>query len=205
MGQFLCNLLLFLFVLTPAGAQTKPTLAILPFTGGQGTDGESIAELFSFQRDLTAVFSPVPRTSINRAIRNERGFQMESGMTDPDTIAALGRQLGATYVVAGTITKLGNQNLLIIAILHPESLQQIAGGIETYRTIEEIDGKLPAMARNIAEAVKADTSKLPLSAPSAGATGGRGGQPRGGRAGANTGGTPDTERQIRGIPAHQES
>ncbi|MDR1352906.1 MAG: penicillin-binding protein activator LpoB, partial [Treponema sp.] len=51
----------------------------------------------------------MPRTSINRAIRGEQGFQMGSGMTDPDTIAALGRQLGATYVVAGTITRLGNQ------------------------------------------------------------------------------------------------
>jgi hypothetical protein len=87
---------------------------------------------------------------------------MESGMTDPDTIAALGKHLSADYVVAGTITTLGDQNLLIIAILRMKNLQQIAGGIETYRTIEEIDGKLPAMARNIAEAVKKDTSKLPL-------------------------------------------
>ncbi|MDR1127294.1 MAG: penicillin-binding protein activator LpoB, partial [Treponema sp.] len=153
---------LLLFALTPIGAQTKATLAILPFTGGQGTDGETIAELFSFQRNLTAVFSPVPRTSINSAIRNERGFQMESGMTDPDTIAALGRQLGATYVVAGTITKLGNQNLLIIAILHTESLRQIAGDIQTYNTITDIEGKLPAMSQNIAAAVKIDTSRLPL-------------------------------------------
>jgi TolB-like protein len=87
---------------------------------------------------------------------------MGSGMTDPDTIAALGRQLGATYVVAGTITRLGNQNLLIIAILHTENLRQIAGDMQTYTTIEEIDGKLPAMARNIAAAVKTDTSRLPL-------------------------------------------
>jgi parallel beta-helix repeat protein len=166
--HLLCNLLLFLFALSFAHAQgdyaqrKKDTLAILPFTGAQGEDGETIAELFSFQKDLTAVFYPVPRTSIAYAIRNEQGFQMSSGMTDPDTIAALGKQLGATYVVAGTITKLDNQNLLIIAILHTESLRQIAGDIETYRTIEEIDGKLPAMARNIAAAVKKDTSRLPL-------------------------------------------
>ncbi|MDR1220564.1 MAG: hypothetical protein LBK73_13275 [Treponema sp.] len=162
MGRFLCGLL-FLFALTSAAnAQAKDTLAILPFTGAQGEDGETIAELFSFQRDLTAVFSPVPRTSIASAIRGEQGFQMESGMTDPDTIAALGKRLGATYVVAGTIAKLGNQNLLIIAILHTESLQQIAGDIQAYNTITDIEGKLPAMARNIAAAVGMDTSKLPL-------------------------------------------
>jgi TolB-like protein len=161
-GRFFCAAVLLFAALTAAHAQAKDTLAILPFTGGQGEDGETIAELFSFQRDLTALFSPVPRTSITRAIRNEQGFQMMSGMTDPDTIAALGKQLGATYVVAGTIAKLGSQNLLIIAILHTENLRQIAGDMQTYTTIEEIDGKLPAMARNIAAAVKTDTSRLPL-------------------------------------------
>ncbi|MDR2536842.1 MAG: penicillin-binding protein activator LpoB, partial [Treponema sp.] len=159
-GRVLCTLTL-LFALT-ASVEAKDTLAILPFTGAQGEDGETIAELFSFQKDLTALFSPVPRTSINRAIRSEQGFQMQSGMTDPDTIASLGRQLGAAYVVAGTVTTLGSQNLLVIAILHTETLQQIAGDIQTYKTIEEIDAKLPAMARNIAAAVQKDTSKLPL-------------------------------------------
>ncbi|MDR2149619.1 MAG: SUMF1/EgtB/PvdO family nonheme iron enzyme [Spirochaetaceae bacterium] len=140
----------------------KETLAILPFTGAQGEDGETIAELFSFQKDLTALFNPVPRTSITRAIRNEQGFQMTSGMTNPDTIAALGKQLGARYVVSGTITQLGEQNLLVIAILHTEDLRQIAGDIQTYRTIEEIESKLPGMARNIAAAVMLDASELPL-------------------------------------------
>ncbi|MDR1126728.1 MAG: hypothetical protein LBL06_01225 [Treponema sp.] len=85
---------------------------------------------------------------------------MGSGMTDPDTIAALGKQLGATYVLAGTITKLGNQNLLVVAILHTESLQQIAGDIQTYNTITDIEGKLPAISQNIAAAVGMDTSLL---------------------------------------------
>jgi curli biogenesis system outer membrane secretion channel CsgG len=82
-------------------------------------------------------------------------------MTDPDSIAVLGKQLGAKYVVAGTITKLGNQNLLVIAILHTETLQQITGDIQTYRNIEEIKGKLPTMAHNITAAVKVNTSNLP--------------------------------------------
>ncbi|MDR0722419.1 MAG: hypothetical protein LBF75_06440 [Treponema sp.] len=78
-----------LLVRSPVSA--KDLLAILPFTGGIGEDGETIAELFSFEKELTAVFTPVPRTSITLAIRNEQGFQMSSGMTDPDTIAALGK------------------------------------------------------------------------------------------------------------------
>ena len=39
-------------VIFPVFSQTKPRLAILPFTGGVGEDGETIAELFSFDRDL---------------------------------------------------------------------------------------------------------------------------------------------------------
>ncbi|MDR2793043.1 MAG: hypothetical protein LBB61_05180, partial [Treponema sp.] len=142
-------------------AAAKDLLAILPFTGGQGEDGETIAELFSFEKDLTAAFTPVPRTSINLAIRGEQGFQMGSGMTDPDTIASLGKQLGAQYVVAGSITTLGTQKLLIIAIIKIDELRQVAGDIQTYSAISEIRGKLPAMAKNIVDASRKDASKLP--------------------------------------------
>jgi TolB-like protein len=142
-------------------AAAKDLLAILPFTGGQGEDGETIAELFSFEKDLTAAFTPVPRTSINIAIRNEQGFQMGSGMTDPDTIAALGKQLGAQYVVAGSIAALGSQKLLIIAIIKIDELRQVAGDVQTYSAISEIRGKLPAMAKNIVEASRKDASTLP--------------------------------------------
>jgi TolB-like protein len=138
----------------------KDNLAILPFTGGVDGEGETIAELFSFEPELTTVFNPLPRTSINRAIRNEQRFQMEGGMTDPDTAAELGRQLGARYVVSGSIAALGRQKLLVIAIMQVDDLRQIAGDVETYRNIEEIQYKLPAMARNIAAALKQDAPVL---------------------------------------------
>jgi hypothetical protein len=170
-------LVILLILVVGGAAVAKDNLAILPFTGGQGDDGETIAELFSFQEELTAVFNPVPRTSINMAIQNERGFQMNSGMTDPDTIAALGKQLGAQYVVAGTITKLGDRNLLIIAILKIDDLRQIAGDIQVYGTIGEIRGKLPAMAKAIADASKTRVSSLPmLAVPPVQMTDGTGGR-----------------------------
>jgi TolB-like protein len=156
----LAVLMLGLLVMA-GGVFAKDNLAILPFTGGVDEEGEVIAELFSFEPDLTAVFDPVPRTSINRAIRNEQRFQMAGGMTDPDTVAELGKQLGARYVVSGSITALGGQKLLVIAILQVEDLRQIAGDVQTYGNIEEIQDKLPAMARNIGEAAKRDTPSLP--------------------------------------------
>jgi TolB-like protein len=82
-------------------------MAILPFTGGQNEEGETIAEIFSFEPELTAVFNPVPRTTINRAIRSEQHFQVGTSLTDPDTVVALGERLGTQYVVSGSIAALG--------------------------------------------------------------------------------------------------
>jgi TolB-like protein len=137
------------------------TLAVLPFAGGNGEDGETIAELFSFDETIKQVFTPMPRTSITAAMRNERYFQYSSGMTDPDSAMALGKEIGARYIIAGNIAKLGYQNLLVISILNTETLEQIAGDIQTYRNIEEITDKLPIMAQNIAKAIRRDTSELP--------------------------------------------
>jgi hypothetical protein len=103
----------------------------------------------------------MPRTSINSAIGSEQKFQMDAGMTDPDTIIAIGKQLGAEYVVAGNITSLGQHKLLVISIIRIDKLQQVAGAIQTYTDIEEIQGRLPAMATSIARAVRTDTSTLP--------------------------------------------
>jgi hypothetical protein len=142
--------------------EKRGSLAILPFTGGTGEEGETVAELFSFEKALTGVFNPMPRTSINRAIREEQRFQMAGGMTDPDTIAALGKQLGARFVLSGSITGLGDRKFLIIGILKIDDLRQIAGDALSYGSIEEVQGKLPGMARNIAAAVvRADAADLP--------------------------------------------
>jgi TolB-like protein len=138
----------------------KYTLAILPFTGGENEDGETIAELFSFDPTLNKVFAPMPRTSINRAISSEQKLQMDAGMTDPDTIIAIGKQLGAQYIVAGNITSLGNNKLLVISIIRIDRRQQVAGAFQTYTDIEEIQGKLPEMTTSIAKTIKIDTSEL---------------------------------------------
>jgi TolB-like protein len=138
----------------------KDKLAVLPFTGGTAAEGETMADLFSFNRELNAVFAPIPRTSITRTVNNEQKFQRNTGMTDPDTIMAIGKQLGANYVVAGNIGKLGSQNLLTIAILKIDDLRQVAGDVQTYVNIEDIQGKLSSMVQNIIEAAAIDASRL---------------------------------------------
>ena len=142
-------------------AQAKPILAVLPFTGGQGEEGETLAELFSFNDRLNDVFDIIPRTRITQAVSQEHDFQRDTGMTDPRTIVLLGEQLGARYVVAGNITTVGNNKLLVISIIDISSLQQIAGDYRTYNNVMDIRGRLPVMADNIIQASRANTASLP--------------------------------------------
>jgi hypothetical protein len=138
----------------------KDSLAIMPFTGGAAGDGETVAELFSYNPELTAEFTLIPRTSIAGAITSEQTFQTTGGMTDPDNIAKLGVALGAQYMVTGNIGTLGNRNLLTISIWKIDDLRQIAGDIQTYTNTREIRDNLPGMARNIIAATKIDVSQL---------------------------------------------
>lgn len=154
------SMVMFIFVVFAGYLSAKENLAILPFIGGQNNEGETIAELFSFDSRILEFFNPIPRTSINRAIDSEQWFQMNSGMTDADTIVSIGKQLGARYVVAGNITSVGNNKLLVISIMDIRNLQQIAGDLQTYNRIEEIREKLPNMAVNIVQATGKDTSSL---------------------------------------------
>ncbi|MDR0669370.1 MAG: hypothetical protein LBF95_04740 [Treponema sp.] len=143
-----------------AYAQTRPRLGILPFTGGSGRDGDTIANLFSGSQDLMNAFRIVPRTSSVESIMQEHAFQRSSGLTDSDTIADLGRQMNADYVVSGHIARLGTANLLLISIVDVNTMRQITGDYREYQNIEEIPALLPLMARNIISSVQ-DESAAP--------------------------------------------
>jgi TolB-like protein len=143
--------------------RTKPRLAILPFTGGSPEDAEAIAEFFSYEADINRVFTPVPRTSAIETLMKEQQFQ-RSGLTDSDTIAELGRQLNADYVLAGHIAVLGSAKLLLITIIDVQELQQIAGDYREYQRLgSAVDDILPDMAKRIAEAAgrRAGSRKRP--------------------------------------------
>jgi TolB-like protein len=140
-------------------AQLKPRLTILPFTGGSPDDAETIAEFFSFEDEINRVFTPVPRTRAIENLMKEQQFQ-RSGLTDSDTIAELGKQLNADYVLAGHIAVLGNSKLLLITIIDVKELRQIAGDYREYQRIESVIDVMPDMAKRIAAAVR-DSSGLP--------------------------------------------
>jgi hypothetical protein len=137
----------------------KPRLAVVPFSGGEGDDGENIAELFSGSRDLAQVFRIYPRTSITFGIDEERNVQKYVVSNDEYRNQLLA--MGINYVVAGDITRLGQQSLLVISIINIEKLVQIAGDVQIFEKPQQIEGKLPEMTRNIINGTKIDWTNKP--------------------------------------------
>jgi len=159
--------LLALVVLPSLEAQGKKRLAILPFSGGQAQDGETISVLLSNQRTLLDAFTVQPRNSAIDRIMGEQQFQRQSGLINSDAISAIGKLNTADLVVSGYIAKLGNTNLLLISIVDVTEVQQIAGVYQTYRSIEEIRGLLPDLSQRLVQASQKEYRNLPgLAVPS---------------------------------------
>ena len=156
---FLLAIILILTACAHSG-RSNPLLAILPFTGTAGTDGDTIAMLLGNQPELGRAFTVIQRTSSMEAVMSEQRFQ-RSGLTDSDTIAELGRQMNAEYVVSGHVQQLGRSRLVFISIIHVESLQQIAGDYKEYTDITEVRDYLPDMVGKIVTASRRNTSRLP--------------------------------------------
>ena len=133
--------------------QTKPRLGVLSFYGGAEGEGETIATLFSHQPELLDAFTVVSRTGAAlNAIFTEHDFQL-SGYTDSDTIAGIGKLLNAEYVLSGSISRLGNRNLLIATIIHVQSYEQVAGIYQSYLNLREIQNLLPSISTSLKDAV----------------------------------------------------
>ena len=118
---------------------TQDKIAILPFNGGSLDERDGIAELFSYTPQLMKTFNVIPRTTITKAIETEKSFQNSSGMTDADTMARLGNQIGADFVLAGSITSVGKSNLLIVSIVKIDVIQQVAGDFLIYKTLDVLN------------------------------------------------------------------
>jgi hypothetical protein len=153
----LAGVLMLVCALT-AGAQDK--IAILPFTGGQGNEGETVAELFAGNEQLNGRFRTLLRTSIARPVEEERYFQNAAKMTDTDTAVKLGKEMGAQYVMTGNITAIGNQKLLVVAIIRIEAIQQVAGDYKFYARAEELRGTISDVVQNLLPMLNVDTSGM---------------------------------------------
>jgi len=164
---FFITVIFTFWALPSMEAQAKKRLAILPFSGGQGQDGETISILLSNQRALLDAFTVQPRNSAIDRIMGEQRYQRQSGLINSDAISEIGKLNTADLVVSGYIARLGDQNLVLISIIDVTEVQQIAGVYQAYRSIEEIRGLLPGLAQRLAEVSRRNYNNLPaLAVPS---------------------------------------
>ena len=164
--RFFCfSVILFIsaFYCNAQDASRLGRIAILSFNGGTADERDGIAEIFSFTPQIMQNFTVIPRTTITNAISMEQSFQYSSGMTDADTMARLGYQFGADYVMAGSITSLGNSNLLIVSVVKIDVIQQVAGDYIIYNTLDDLILNQPIihrMAENLISIMQKDTINL---------------------------------------------
>jgi len=127
---------LILFFASPQ-AEGTPGLAILPFTGGVGGDGEAVAAMLWERPEIRSGFTVIPLTPEAAAVAAEHRLQM-GAFTDSDLAAGVGRMLGADYVLSGHLRRLGNRNLVIATLIRVDTLELVAGYYRTYRALCEI-------------------------------------------------------------------
>jgi formylglycine-generating enzyme required for sulfatase activity len=137
-----------------------PRIAILPFTGVSGADGENIALILSNDREIQTAFTVVPRTASVNSKVTAQSFQ-QSGITDTDTISAIGKELYADFVITGHIKKLGERNLVILSIVEVLSFRQISGSYREFAELGELRVLLPDITKRMLEAMWIDTTNMP--------------------------------------------
>jgi len=142
--------------------RAMPRLGILPFTGGMGVEGETMAEMLSSRPEIRGAFTVVPLTDEAGTAVSEH-LLLASAFTDSDVTAAIGRMTGADYVLSGHIRRLGGRHLVIATMINVDSLELVAGYYRTYRHFREVRGFLPSMSRNLVGATlgRAVTGRLP--------------------------------------------
>lgn len=145
---------LFITSTTILFAQNNPRLGILPFSGGEDGEGETMALLFSSEPELARFFTVIPRISNLETITREPQFRRSTGLTDVDTIARLSRPHHVSYVMTGHIRSLGEDKLLLVTIIQVEKFRLIAGTYRTYQNIEELEAMIPDIIRQVAETTK---------------------------------------------------
>jgi hypothetical protein len=147
--------------------QTRPRLAVLPFTGGTGSDGESISILLSGERAWRDVFIVQASNSAIDKIVREHQYQRQSGLINSDAISEIGKLNTADFVVSGHITNLNNNNLVLVSIIDVKEIQQVAGVYKTYRDKDDIPRLLPDIAKSLVETIRKNNKNLPgLAVPS---------------------------------------
>lgn len=127
----------------------KITVAVLPFSSVNGeAEGDTLASMFANELSKRKVYKVLTRNSQMEKVMKELNFQRQ-GLTDENTIIQIGRALNAQYVLAGNISKLGRNNILIVSMINVETFENITGDSKSFRNIEDIIQFIPQIINEI--------------------------------------------------------
>lgn len=115
--------------------QVKETVAVPLFSGSDTETSKVISDLFGTKLVATNMFRVLTRTNID-AITTETDYQM-SGSTSDENAISLGKQLNATYVIAGNLTTLGTLTILYVQLINVETGEIISGSEKKFTQIED--------------------------------------------------------------------
>jgi hypothetical protein len=108
----------------------------VPASGVNQGDAEVLAQLLATEVANSGKYAVLPRTSQIQAVMTEHEIQ-RSGITEGNSIRAIGQALNAQYVLAGNVRRLGQTNMFTVQILEVESASLITGSAENYSTIAD--------------------------------------------------------------------
>jgi len=143
-------LALYLLNMAITGYSQNITIAVNDFTARSGyTEAElgNITELFAGFLLETKKFRVLTRNQWD-AILKEYNFQFSGYVADAE-IRQIGKALGASAVITGTLMKLGNSNILNISLLNVESGEMQSAARKTFNNLDELLGLMPALSDDI--------------------------------------------------------
>ena len=129
-------------------SEEKIKVAVLPFSSANEEEGDTLASMFANELSKRKVYRVLTRNSQMEKVMKELNFQ-RNGLTDENTIIQIGRALNAQYVLAGNISKLGRNNVLIVSMINIETFENITGDSKSFRNIEDVIQFVPQIVNEI--------------------------------------------------------
>ena len=129
-------------------SEEKIKVAVLPFSSANEEEGDTLASMFANELSKRKVYRVLTRNSQMEKVMKELNFQ-RNGLTDENTIIQIGRALNAQYVLAGNISKLGRNNVLIVSMINVETFENITGDSKSFRNIEDVIQFVPQIVNEI--------------------------------------------------------
>ncbi len=136
--RLISALVLSLISLVSIWGQTKPRVAVLPFSAINlsNSDAQAITSLFETALVKTGVFNVIEQNQI-RAILDAQRFSLQ-GCTDESCAVEVGKLLAAEQIVIGELSRVGNRFILNAKIIDVKQGKNIRADNVSAGSLEEI-------------------------------------------------------------------